>query len=144
MDRKASAAWKGSLKEGNGTLTTESGVLSQTPYSFAKRFGGVPGTNPEELLAAAHAGCFTMALTAELSKSGITADKIETEARLTLEPDASGFTITKVHLTVQADIPGVDKNKFDSAVKAAEVGCPVSKLFKAAITVDAKLYSHSS
>lgn len=139
MQRKASAVWQGNLKEGKGIVSTESGVLKQNPYSFANRFGDVPGTNPEELLAAAHAGCFAMALSAELGKLGITPNKLDVNATITLEQNAGGFAITKSHLVLKADIPGADKSKFDAAVKAAEVGCPVSKLFKADITVDAQL-----
>lgn len=141
MQRKASAVWQGNLKEGKGTLTSASGVLKQTPYSFQTRFENGAGTNPEELLAAAHAGCFTMALSAELGKVGITANKLETSATLSLEQVKDGFSITKSHLDLVANIPGADKAKFDAAVKAAETGCPVSKLFKAEVTVTAKLIS---
>jgi osmotically inducible protein OsmC len=139
MQRKASAVWQGGLKDGNGTLTSDSGVLKQTPYSFATRFEGTPGTNPEELLAAAHAGCFTMALSAQLGAAGLTAERLETTATVTLEKAGDGFDITKSHLDLVARIPGADKAKFDSAVKAAETGCPVSKLFKAEISVNARL-----
>lgn len=141
MQRKASAVWQGNLKEGKGTLTSASGVLKQTPYSFQTRFENGAGTNPEELLAAAHAGCFTMALSAELGKVGITANKLETSATVSLEQVKDGFSITKSHLDLVANIPGADKAKFDAAVKAAETGCPVSKLFKAEITLTAKLIS---
>jgi len=141
MQRKGSAEWQGGLKEGKGTVSTESGILKQTPYSFQTRFGQEKGTNPEELLAAAHAGCFTMALSAELSRIGITPQKLETTATTTLDKDGEGFAITKSHLDVTATIPGADKAKFDTAVKAAEAGCPVSKLYKAEITVTSKLQS---
>ena len=139
MQRKASAVWQGGLKDGKGTLSADSGVLKQTPYSFATRFEGTPGTNPEELLAAAHAGCFTMALSAQLGAAGITAEKLETTATVTLEKVGDGFSITKSHLDLVATIPGADQAKFDTAVKAAETGCPVSKLFKAEISVSARL-----
>jgi lipoyl-dependent peroxiredoxin len=139
MQRKASAVWQGDLKAGKGTLSTDSGVLKQTPYSFHSRFESGIGTNPEELLAAAHAGCFTMALSAQLGGAGIVAQKLETTATITLDKVGDGFSITKSHLDLVATIPGADRAKFDAAVKAAETGCPVSKLFKAEITVSAKL-----
>jgi len=139
MQRKASAVWQGDLKAGKGTLSTDSSVLKQTPYSFHSRFESGIGTNPEELLAAAHAGCFTMALSAQLGGAGITAQKLETTATITLDKVGDGFSITKSHLDLVATIPGADQAKFDAAVKAAETGCPVSKLFKAEITVTAKL-----
>jgi osmotically inducible protein OsmC len=139
MQRKASAVWQGDLKAGKGTLSTDSGVLKQTPYSFHSRFESGIGTNPEELLAAAHAGCFTMALSAQLGGAGIVAQKLETTATITLDKVGDGFSVTKSHLDLVATIPGADKAKFDAAVKAAESGCPVSKLFKAEITVSAKL-----
>jgi lipoyl-dependent peroxiredoxin len=141
MDRKASAVWTGGLKDGKGSLSTDSGVLKQTPYSFSARFENGVGTNPEELLAAAHAGCFTMALSGQLGKAGITAQKLETTATVTLSKDGEGFSISRSHLDLVAKIPGADKAKFDEAVKAAETGCPVSKLFKAEITVSARLES---
>jgi len=139
MQRKASAVWQGDLKAGKGTLSTDSSVLKQTPYSFHSRFESGIGTNPEELLAAAHAGCFTMALSAQLGGAGITAQKLETTATITLDKVGDGFSVTKSHLDLVATIPGADQAKFDAAVKAAETGCPVSKLFKAEITVSAKL-----
>lgn len=139
MQRKATAVWQGNLKEGKGNLTTESGILKQTPYSFQTRFESGSGTNPEELLAAAHAGCFTMALSAELGKVGITADKMETTATVSLEKIGDGFSITKSHLDLTAHIANGDKTKFDAAVEAAKTGCPVSKLYSAEITVNAKL-----
>jgi len=141
MQRKASAVWSGDLKAGKGTLSTDSNVLKQTPYSFHSRFESGIGTNPEELLAAAHAGCFTMALSAQLGGAGITAQKLETTATITLDKVGDGFSVTKSHLDLVATIPGADQGKFDAAVKAAETGCPVSKLFKAEITVNAKLVS---
>jgi osmotically inducible protein OsmC len=139
MDRKASAVWSGGLKDGKGTLSTASGVLKETQYSFSARFENGAGTNPEELLAAAHAGCFTMALSGQLGKAGLTAQKLETTATVTLGKDGEGFSITKSHLDLVAHIAGADQAKFDEAVKNAETGCPVSKLFKAEITVSAKL-----
>ena len=139
MDRKASEVWSGGLKDGKGTLSTASGVLKETQYSFSARFENGAGTNPEELLAAAHAGCFTMALSGQLGKAGLTAQKLETTATVTLAKDGEGFSISKSHLDLVAHIAGADQAKFDEAVKNAETGCPVSKLFKAEITVSAKL-----
>src|SRR6266852_5360925 len=139
MQRKASAVWQGDLKTGKGAISTDSGVLKQTQYSFSTRFENGVGTNPEELLAAAHAGCFTMALSAQLGGAGLTAQKLETTATVSLEKVGDGFSITKSHLDLVARIPGADKAKFDAAVKAAETGCPVSKLFKAEISVNARL-----
>jgi lipoyl-dependent peroxiredoxin len=142
MQRKASAVWQGGLKDGKGTISTDSGVLKQTQYSFSTRFENGIGTNPEELLAAAHAGCFTMALSAQLGGAGMTnAKRLETTATITLDKVGDGFAITKSHLDLVASVPGADKAKFDAAVKAAETGCPVSKLFKAEITVSARLNS---
>jgi osmotically inducible protein OsmC len=139
MDRKATAVWVGGIKDGKGNLTTDSGTLKQTQYSFSSRFESGVGTNPEELLAAAHAGCFTMALSGQLGAAGMTAEKLETTATITLAKDGDGFAITKSHLNLVARIPGADQAKFDTAVKNAELGCPVSKLFKAEITVTAHL-----
>lgn len=139
MDRKATAVWQGGLKDGKGTLSSESGVLNQTPYSFKTRFENEKGTNPEELLAAAHCGCFTMALSAELGKAGMTPTKLESKATVSIEQQGGGFTITKSHIDLVATIPGADQEKFQAAVKAAETGCPVSKLFKAEISVSSKL-----
>jgi osmotically inducible protein OsmC len=139
MQRKASAAWQGGFKDGKGTLTTETGVLKQAQYSFSSRFESGTGTNPEELLAAAHAGCFTMALSAQLAEAGMKADRLDTTATVTIEKAGNGFSITKSHLDLVARIPNADKGKFDAAVKAAETGCPVSKLFKAEISVNARL-----
>jgi lipoyl-dependent peroxiredoxin len=139
MERKAGAVWKGGLKDGKGIVTTASGVLKATPYSFSTRFENAQGTNPEELIAAAHAGCFSMALSAQLGNAGITPESISTEATLTLEKLEAGFTITKIHLDVSAKIPGGDKAAFEKAAQAAKSGCPVSKVLKADITMDAKL-----
>lgn len=141
MQRNASAHWTGGLKDGKGTLTAPSGVLKETPYSFHTRFESQPGTNPEELLAAAHAGCFTMALSAQLGNAGMTAQALDTTATVTLEKTDAGFTITAVHLQVKAKIPGADKKKFDEAAANAKQGCPVSRLFNAKITMDAQLES---
>jgi lipoyl-dependent peroxiredoxin len=139
MIRKASAVWNGSLKEGNGTISTESKTLSNAQYSFSTRFENGVGTNPEELIAAAHAGCFTMALSAQLGNAGITPESIETTAAVTLEKLEAGFTITKVHLDVSAKIPGADAAAFQTAAQNAKAGCPVSRLLKAEITMTAKL-----
>jgi osmotically inducible protein OsmC len=141
MKRKATAVWMGDLKSGKGSITTDSGVLERTQYSFSTRFENGIGTNPEELLAAAHAGCFTMAVSAELGKDGMTADKLETVATITLEKITDGFSITKSHLELFARIPGADRAKFDAAIRAAETGCPVSRLYRAEITVNARLES---
>src|ERR1700729_125826 len=139
MDRSASAVWQGSLKEGKGTISTQSGTLKETQYGFSSRFADGVGTNPEELIAAAHAGCFTMAFSAQLTQAGFTADKIETTAKLTLDMHDKP-TITKIHLTMSAKVPNIDKAKFDELAKNAELGCPVSRLLKAAeITLDATL-----
>lgn len=126
MKRKASAIWSGSLKDGKGTISTESGVLSATPYSFRTRFESEKGTNPEELIGAAHAGCFSMALSMILDQAGMTAEKIETEAIVTLEPQAGGFAITASHLVVKVTIPGADAAKFQEAAETAKANCPVS------------------
>lgn len=139
MQRKASAIWQGNLKEGKGTISTDSGVLKQTHYSFSTRFENGIGTNPEELLAAAHAGCFAMALSNELGNAGMIPNRLDATATISLEKVSDGFAITKSHIDLVADIPGADKTKFEAAVKAAETGCPVSKLFKAEITVSAQL-----
>ncbi len=139
MIRKASAVWNGSLKEGKGTISTDSGVLTRTQYSFATRFENGVGTNPEELIADAHAGCFSMALSAQLGNAGITPESIETTAAVTLEKLETGFTVTKVHLDVTARIPGADKAAFNKAAEDAKAGCPISKLLKAEITMTARL-----
>src|SRR3990170_6087865 len=131
MKRKASAVWKGGLKDGKGTVSTESGVLSQAQYSFGTRFESGKGTNPEELIAAAHAGCFSMALSAELGKSGIAPEKIETSAAVSLEKLDSGWTVTQVHLDVRAKIPGAAKAAFEAAADTAKKNCPISRLLTA-------------
>src|SRR5512146_2658614 len=125
MERKASATWRGGLKDGKGILSSASGVLSNTPYSFSTRFENEPGTNPEELIAAAHAGCFSMALSAQLVTSGITPESIQTAASLTMEKLDAGWTITKIHLDVLARIPGGNKEAFEKAAQEAKAGCPV-------------------
>ena len=139
MIRKASAVWKGSLKDGKGTISSDSDVLSNTPYSFSTRFENAKGTNPEELIAAAHAGCFTMALSAQLGNAGITPESLETTASLSLDKLDAGWTVTKIHLDVSARIPGVDQAAFDKAAENAKAGCPISRLLKAEITMTARL-----
>ena len=139
MERKASAVWQGGLKDGKGTLATESKVLSNTPYSFGTRFEGAPGTNPEELLGAAHAGCFSMALSAQLGEAGIKPERIETKATITFEKLESGPTITRSHLDVTVRAPGADRAKFDTAAQNAKAGCPLSKVLKAEISMEARL-----
>ena len=139
MIKKAWAVWKGSIKEGGGTISTETGVLREAPYGFKSRFESGKGTNPEELIGAAHAGCFSMALSLMLGEAGLTAEKIETHAAVTLEKVGAGFEITSSHLTVTARIPGADDPKFQELANKAKSGCPVSKLLKAKITMDAKL-----
>jgi lipoyl-dependent peroxiredoxin len=141
MKRKASAHWQGNLKDGKGTISTDSGVLSDTQYSFNTRFAEGKGTNPEELIAAAHAGCFSMALSNELGKAGFTPDSIKTSAVVTLEQTTSGFAITAVHLDVAASVPNASAQQFEAAAGAAKAGCPVSKVLNAAITMDARLES---
>ena len=139
MIRKAKAAWQGTGRDGTGNLTTGSGALSASPYSFKTRFEGEQGANPEELLAAAHAGCFTMALAFQMQTAGFTPTSLETEAAVALDPDAGGFKISKSALTLKAVVPGLDEAKFRELAAAAEKGCPVSKLFNAEITLDATL-----
>lgn len=139
MIRKGSAVWQGGLKDGKGTVSTESGVLSNTQYSFGSRFESGVGTNPEELIGAAHAGCFSMALSGELGKLNMTAQSISTTASVKLEVGASGASVTEIHLDTTAKIPGADKAAFDKAANNAKAGCPVSKLLNAKITMDAKL-----
>lgn len=139
MQRKGSAHWSGGLKDGKGTVSTASGVLNNTQYSFSTRFENGIGTNPEELIAAAHASCFSMALSAQLGNAGMTAESIDTTATVTLEKTDAGFTITSSHLDVAVKLPGADKAKFDEAAKAAETGCPISRVLNAKITMDAKL-----
>lgn len=141
MIKKASALWKGGIKDGGGVISTETGVLKDAPYGFKARFEDGPGTNPEELIGAAHAGCFSMALAGMLGEAGLTAQSIETTAAVTLEKRPSGYEITASHLTVRVTIPGADRAKFEQIANAAKSGCPVSKLLKAAITMDATLES---
>jgi len=140
MDRSASIVWHGGLKDGNGTLTTQSHTLENTPYSFNARFEHAPGTNPEELIAAALGGCFTMALSAQLTSNDHTPSTIETEAVLTMETTEDGPTVTRIHLTTRATVPGIEKEKFHTLVQKAHDGCPIARVLKAAeITVDAVL-----
>ncbi|HZS43840.1 MAG TPA: OsmC family protein [Blastocatellia bacterium] len=141
MKRTASAAWQGGLKDGKGTVSTQSGVLSKTQYSFGTRFEDGAGTNPEELIAAAHAGCFTMALSGQLGNAGMTAQSIDTNATLTFEKLNAGWTVTEIHLDVTANIPGADKAAFETAANNAKAGCPISRLLNTKITMDAKLNS---
>jgi lipoyl-dependent peroxiredoxin len=139
MIRKAKAVWRGTGRAGNGNLSTDSGVLSDTPYSFKTRFENEKGTNPEELIAAAHAGCFTMALAFGLQAAGLTPTELTTEAAVTLEPEGQGFRISKSELTLRAQVPNLDQAAFERIAGAAEKNCPVSKVLNAAITLDAKL-----
>ncbi|SDK76890.1 osmotically inducible protein OsmC [Modicisalibacter muralis] len=141
IEKKGSAEWQGSLKQGKGTVSTESGALKQIPYGFNTRFEGQAGTNPEELIGAAHASCYSMALSMILGEADLEAESIKTEATVTLKEDDGGFTISAIHLDTTARIPGADQAKFDEAANKAKEGCPVSKLFKAEITLDAKLES---
>ena len=141
MKRTANAQWRGDLKSGAGVISTASGVLSSTNYSFHTRFEDGKGTNPEELLAAAHAGCFSMALSAQLAGAGLTADSIETTCSTSLEKGADGFGITESHLDLKAKVPGATQEAFDKAVHAAKTGCPVSKLYKTNITLTSTLES---
>ena len=139
MKRKASAQWEGDLKTGKGTVSTESGVLQNTPYSFTTRFESGKGTNPEELVASAHAGCFTMALSAELGKAKLVPTSLRTTCTVTLDNVDGGWSITESHLELSAKVPGASQEAFLEAAQAAETGCPISKLFKTRITLDAKL-----
>jgi osmotically inducible protein OsmC len=139
MKRNASAVWQGGLKDGKGTISTDSGVLANTQYSFSTRFEDGAGTNPEELIAAAHAGCFSMALSGQLGAAGLTAESINTTASVSLEKTDAGFAITKVHLEVKAKVPGADQAAFDKATGNAKSGCPVSKVLNAEITMNATL-----
>ncbi len=141
MKRTASAVWKGGLKDGKGTVSGPSGALNQTPYSFSTRFEDQPGTNPEELVAAAHAGCFSMALSGQLGAAGMTAESIHTQANLTMEKLEAGWTVTAIHLEVKAKIPGGDQAKFEQAAANAKNGCPISRLLNTKITMDARLES---
>ena len=139
MQRKASAVWQGNLKGGKGTISTASGTLTSAQYSFGTRFENGVGTNPEELIAAAHAGCFSMALSAQLGEAGLTPDRIETTATVTLEKTDGGFAVTSSHLDMRAKIPGATQAAFDTAANNAKAGCPISKLLNAKITLTAKL-----
>lgn len=139
MQRKGSAVWSGGLKDGKGTVSTQSGVLNNAQYSFSTRFENGIGTNPEELLGAAHAGCFSMAFSGQLGAAGLTAERIATEATVTLEKTDNGFGITAVNLVMTAKIPGATQEQFETAANNAKAGCPVSKLFNTKITLDAKL-----
>lgn len=139
MKRKATAVWNGGIKDGKGKVSTDSGVLADTQYSFSTRFEDGKGTNPEELIAAAHAGCFAMALSGQLGSAGMTAERIATTASVTLDKSGDGFAITRVHLDVTAKIPGAKQDAFEKAAKNAKEGCPVSKVLNATITMDAKL-----
>jgi len=139
INRQGSAVWEGGIRDGRGTISTESGALKSYPYGFASRFEGKPGTNPEELIGAAHAACFTMALSLILGEAKLVADHMETSAKVTLEQVAGGYAITAVHLTLVAKIPGADQATFEKLTTAAKAGCPVSKLLKTDITLDAKL-----
>lgn len=139
MEKFATAHWQGGLKDGKGSVSTESGALKEQPYGFNTRFEGQAGSNPEELLGAAHAGCYSMALSGELAGADLKADSIDTRATVTLDKDGDGFSITAVHLVVKAKVPGADKAAFEKAANGAKDGCPVSKLFNADITLDAQL-----
>ena len=139
MERSASAVWNGDLKDGKGTISTQSSVLSEAPYSFVTRFENGKGTNPEELIAAAHAGCFTMALSAQLGTMKITPESLRTTATVTLEKLDAGWTISKIHLDVTGHIPGISPDAFESAASSAKQNCPVSRLCKAEITMTARL-----
>jgi lipoyl-dependent peroxiredoxin len=139
VTKTASAQWQGGLKDGKGTISTESGALSAQPYGFNTRFEGVRGTNPEELLGAAHAGCFTMALSLMLGEAGFKADQLDTQAKVTLEQVDGGFAITAVHLTLKGKVPGIDAATFQSISDKAKAGCPLSKVIRAPITLDASL-----
>lgn len=139
IKRSASATWSGGLKDGKGSISTESGVLKDNPYGFASRFEGVPGTNPEELIGAAHAGCFTMALSLILGEAGLTAERMDTKAVVSLESSDAGFSIPAIHLTLRARIPGADEKTFLELAQKAKANCPVSKLLNADITLDATL-----
>lgn len=139
MKRKGSAVWTGGLKDGRGVVSTESGALAEKKYSFSTRFEGEPGTNPEELIGASHAACFSMALSGGLGKAGMNVERIQTTSTVTIDKTDDGFGVTGVHLDVTAKIPGADPQAFQKAAQAAKEGCPISKLLKAPITMDAKL-----
>src|SRR5690348_17988286 len=138
-ERQASAVWKGGLKQGSGTVNSSSGAFNNLAYSFRTRFEDAPGTNPEELIAAAHAGCFSMALSAQLEKAGFTANEVRTTARVKLEQKDGGFAITTIHLDTQASVPNIDNAKFQELAEGAKKGCPVSKVLNADITMNARL-----
>jgi len=139
VNRKASAVWQGGLRNGKGTISTDSGVLTNTPYSFSKRFGEEKGSNPEELIAAAHASCFAMATSAQLESAGITAQSISATATVALEKVGDGFSVTTSHLDVTIKAPGADRGKVQTAADNAKAGCPISKLLNAKITMEAKI-----
>jgi osmotically inducible protein OsmC len=139
MIRKANAVWRGTGRDGQGELSTDSGVLHSTPYSFKTRFESEPGTNPEELIAAAHAGCFTMALAFQLQTAGFTPEELKTQAAVTLEPDGQGFRISRSALTLEGRVPGIDAAKFEELARVAEKNCPVSKVLNAEITLELSL-----
>jgi lipoyl-dependent peroxiredoxin len=141
MERTASAVWKGGLKDGKGVISTQSGVLKETQYSFSTRFESGIGTNPEELIAAAHAGCFTMALSAQLGQANLTPESLETTAKLKFEKTDAGFTVTAIRLETRAKVPGATEEAFETAAQNAKAGCPISRLFQGntEITLDAKL-----
>ena len=143
MERKASAVWIGGFKEGKGTVSASSGALSNMPYSFGSRFEGQPGTNPEELIAAAHAGCFSMALAAQLDSKDVQPESIHTSATLTLEQQEGKWTIAAIHLGVNARVPGIDRRTFEKAAREAKRGCPVSRVLKAKISMEVTLESES-
>ncbi|AIN61216.1 OsmC family protein [Pseudomonas soli] len=141
MKKTASAVWQGGLKDGKGQISTESGALKQAPYGFNTRFEGTPGTNPEELIGAAHAGCFSMALSMMLGEAGFTPERIDTHAEVSLDKQADGFAITAVHLTLKATVPGASDAQFQEIANKAKAGCPVSKVLNATISLDATLLS---
>ncbi|GAB3351287.1 OsmC family protein [Chromohalobacter beijerinckii] len=141
IEKTGSAHWQGSLKRGKGTVSTQSGALKDNPYGFNTRFEGEPGTNPEELIAASHASCYSMALSMILGEAGHDPDDVRTEATVTLDQDDSGFKITKVHLVTRAKVPGIDQSSFDDAAQKAKEGCPISRVLNAEITLDATLES---
>lgn len=139
IKRRGTAVWQGGIKDGRGAISTASGALKSYPYGFASRFEGTPGTNPEELLGAAHAGCFTMALSLRLGDAGLTAEKMETTAEVTLAQVDGGYAITTVHLTLKAKVPGADQARFQELAAKAKEGCPLSKVLKAEVSLDATL-----
>ncbi|MCK0751482.1 OsmC family protein [Chromohalobacter japonicus] len=141
IEKTGSAHWQGSLKRGKGTVSTQSGALKDNPYGFNTRFEGEPGTNPEELVAASHASCYSMALSMILGEAGHDPDDVHTEATVTLDQDDSGFKITKVHLVTRAKVPGIDQSGFEESANKAKEGCPISRVLNAEITLDAKLES---